>query len=30
MVVTRDGTHPLPETQKLIADAMLEAWAMNK
>lgn len=30
LVVTRDGTHPLPETQKLIADAMLEAWAMNK
>ena len=30
MVVTRDGTHPLPETQKAIADAMLEAWAMKK
>ena len=30
LLVTRDGTHPLPETQKLIADAMLEAWAMNK
>ena len=30
LLVTRDGTHPLPETQEAIANAMLDAWSMKK